>query len=156
MMVAARAALTVSDLIMKSPAHLWIIGSVTLLWNLIGAADYTLTQMRYPSYMAHFTAEQVVFVTSCPVWAQATWAIGVWGGLAGSLLLLRRSALAVIIFALSLLGAIATDIYSFGLAPVKMHEIAGQGALWFAAVIFVIAVAEWLYARRMRQLAYLS
>jgi hypothetical protein len=68
----------------KTPVHLWIIGVIALVWNLIGAMDYVMTQMQNENYMSTFTPEQLDFFYSIPSWAVATWAIGVWGGVVGS------------------------------------------------------------------------
>ena len=56
------------------------------------------------AYLAAFPADQLAYYNSLPAWLTAFWALGVWGGLAGSLLLLARSRHAVLAFALSVLG----------------------------------------------------
>jgi hypothetical protein len=141
---------------MKAPFHLWFVGISSLLWNLVGAGDYTLTQFRHPAYMAQFTPEQVAYFQSFPTWVVASWATAVWAGVLGSVLLLMRSRLAALAFAVSLLGMIAAFTHNFGLAEVRMTDIAGPEALWFSLLILVIGVAEWLYARWMRQTGYLG
>ena len=42
----------------KTPWHLWVVGIVALLWNAIGALDFTATQMRFEFYMSQFTETQ--------------------------------------------------------------------------------------------------
>jgi CheY-like chemotaxis protein len=36
----------------RAPAHLWIIGFLSLLWNCFGAYDYTMTKTRGADYIA--------------------------------------------------------------------------------------------------------
>ena len=55
--------------------HLWIVGTVTLLWNVVGAFDYVLTETRNESYMGAFTPEQLEFFYGFPTWVVAFWAI---------------------------------------------------------------------------------
>ena len=62
----------------QTPRHLWIVGIVALLWNLIGAMDYIMTQTRNEAYMDQFTPEQLEFFYGFPVWLIAFWALAVW------------------------------------------------------------------------------
>lgn len=140
---------------MKRPFHLWFFGSLAVLWNLVGAADYTLTQLNNSAYMAQFTPEQVAYFQSFPTWVVAAWATAAWSGLLGAVLLLTGSGLSVMVFALSLAAMLLTSLHNFLLDDVKLTDIAGPGAPWFSGLIVVIGVAEWLYARWMRQAGYL-
>ena len=35
----------------RTPAHLWIVGILALLWNCFGAYDYTMSNMRDADYI---------------------------------------------------------------------------------------------------------
>ena len=79
----------------RTPAHLWIVGALALLWNGYGAIDYLMTRMRNTDYYAAMMPgvdPDAVFawIDSFPLWAQFGWGVGVWMGLAGALLLLMR------------------------------------------------------------------
>jgi len=132
---------------MKTPMHLWIIGILSLLWNAIGAFDYSATQLKLDFYMSQFTQEQLDYFYSFPAWADAAWAVGVWGALLGSLTLLLRKAFSVWLFGLSILGMAGTSIFSFILTD--SSSVAGEGALMFTIVIWVIALFLFFYARAM-------
>ncbi len=121
----------------KAPIHLWIIGVVTLLWNLIGAYDYLMTQTRNEAYMANFEPAQLEYFYSFPVWAEATWAIAVWGALLGSILLLLRKRLAAPVFLVSFVAMVITAVYNYGLS--EGMEIQGTGGFIFSVVIFFVA-----------------
>jgi hypothetical protein len=134
----------------KTPWHLWVIGGVSLLWNAIGAMDFTATQLRVESYLEAYTLEQLDYFFSFPVWAETTWAVAVWFSVLGSVTLLLRLRLAAPIFWVALISLGATAIYNFILSDPSMSEVAGTGAMIFSAVIFLVAVGLALYSSRMR------
>ena len=134
----------------KAPAHLWIVGALALLWNGFGAYDYLMTRTKGAAYvdsMIPGTGEAVVaYINSFPLWASFGWGLGVWMGLAGSVLLLMRHRLAVIAFGLSLAGAILGVGYQL-MRPSGISEMRdGLNAVVPYAVI-LIALALYLYSR---------
>lgn len=131
----------------KTPLHLWVIGIVALLWNAMGAFDYTATQMRLESYMSQFTPEQLAYFYGFPAWAKGFWAIAVWGSVLGSIALLMRKSWAVTLFGISIVGLIGTSIYNFVLTD-GIAEM-GDGALMFSVLIWVISLFLFFYARAM-------
>jgi hypothetical protein len=56
----------------------------------MGALDYVMTQTRNEACLSQFTPEQLDFFLGIPAWAVATWALAVWGGVLGAILLLAR------------------------------------------------------------------
>lgn len=130
-----------------APRHLWVVGVLALLWNSIGAFDYVMTESRNDAYMNQFTPEQRAYFYAFPAWVVATWALAVWGGVLGSILLLLRKRWAVPVFAVSLATMVITTIYNFVLT--NGVAVMGMGGAIFSAVIFAIAVALYLYARRL-------
>ena len=131
----------------RTPRHLWIVGIVALLWSLIGAMDYLMTQTRNEAYMGQFTPEQLAFFYGFPTWLVATWAIAVWGGVGGAILLLMRKRLAVPVLLVSFLCMMATAIHNYGFS--NGAEITGASGVFFSAVIFVVALGLFLYAKAM-------
>ena len=107
-----------NDVRPATPWHLWVIGLVTTLWHAGGAYDYTMTQTRNMDYLqmaadsAGVPLDAILdYFGTFPAWADAAWALGVWGGLAGSILLLFRSRFALHAFAVSLAGLAVSTIY---------------------------------------------
>jgi len=131
----------------KTPVHLWIVAILSLLWNAIGAFDYTATELKLDFYMSQFSAEQLDYFYAFPAWVVAAWAIGVWGALFGSLALLMRKAFSVWLFGLSILGMAATSVYSFVLTD--SSAVVGEGALTFTIVIWVVALFLYFYSSAM-------
>jgi len=131
----------------KTPWHLWLVGIVALLWDLMGAYDYLMTEMRNEAYMSRFTPEQLEFFYGFPTWIIAAWALAVWGGVLGSVLLLLRRRLAVPVFLVSLLAMVVTSVRNYGFADGLAAS--GTGGLVFSAVIFLFALFLLLYSRAM-------
>jgi len=131
----------------RVPRHLWIVGALSLLWNAVGALDYTATQMRLESYMSQFTPQQLAYFYGFPAWAVAAWAIAVWSSLLGSLCLLLRKAWAVPLFGIAIAGMVFTALYNFVLTDGM--ALIGTGGAIFTAVIWLIAFSLLFYARAM-------
>ncbi|MDH3695414.1 MAG: hypothetical protein OER96_12680 [Gammaproteobacteria bacterium] len=134
----------------KTPWHLWAIGIVALLWSCMGAFDYLMTQTKNESYMSHFTPEQLEFFYSFPAWLVTFWAVAVWGGVIGAVLLLMRKRLSVWLFLASLISMVITTIHNYGFSN-GMEIIGDAFSLIFTAVIFVLALLFFVYSRAMRK-----
>ena len=132
----------------KTPWHLWVIGIIALLWNSVGALDYVMTQTRNEAYMSQFTPEQLEHFYGFPAWMIAAWAIAVWGGVVGAVLVLARKRLAVPVFLVALIAMVISTIYTYGIAD-GMEVVGDTFSLVFTAVIFLIALALYFYARKM-------
>ncbi len=132
----------------KTPWHIWAVGVVSLLWNAIGAFDYTMTKLGNADYMASFTADQQAYFQGFPVWANIGWAFGVWASVLGSLLLLVRSRHAVTAFAVSLAGLAVSCFYQFGLHYDDLQRLFGSFPMVFTAIIWIVLIALFVYARR--------
>lgn len=133
-----------------TPKHLWIIGAIAVLWNSFGAMDYLMTQTQNEAYVSNFTPEQLEFFYGFPVWVDSSWAIAVWGAVLGSLLLLWRKRVAVQIFLTSIICLVITTFHNFVLSN-GMEVMGDPFSLIFTAVIFLVAVALFVYARAMRE-----
>ncbi len=117
----------------------------------MGCVDYTMTELNNEAYLAmgNFSAEEIAWFTSFPAWAVAFWALGVWGALAGSLLLLARRRLAVVAFALSLIGLAGGSVYQIahGEMPATLNT---PGTQAFTAALWAVAIFLLWYAMRMK------
>ncbi|MEN8007575.1 MAG: hypothetical protein ABFS42_11200 [Candidatus Krumholzibacteriota bacterium] len=137
-----------------TPKHLWIIGIVSLLWNMMGAYDYLMTQTKNAAYMAKFEPAQLDYFYNFPAWVVVFWALAVWGAVLGSVLLLMRKRLAAPVFLVSFASMVITAIYNFGLS--NGMEVMGSTGFVFTVVIFFTALGLWLYARAMQVRGVLS
>lgn len=128
----------------KAPWHLWLVGIGTFLFNAMGAASYSLTRLDLLADLG-MTPDQIAFMQSYPVWANAFWALGVWGAVTGSVLLLLRSRWAVAAMVAATIGLVGTTVYNYALieVPESMQAPALDVAIW-AVTLFLL-----FYARRM-------
>lgn len=137
----------------KAPVHLWIVGLLSLLWNSFGGYDYTMTRtrnMEYLSSMPGVDANQMLaYIDRFPMFAQIGWGLGVWGAVAGSVLLLLRSRFAVIAFTVSLIGAMLSLGYQLVGPPGPTALSEGAMAI-IPYIIIALTVAQLLYAQTMR------
>lgn len=141
---------------MKTPWHIWVVGVLSLLWNAGGAYDYLMTQLVNEDYLSMLTEAQRTMMDSRPLWFDATWALGVWGSVLGSLLILLRSKHAVTAFAVSLFGLIASSVWSYGLAEPSAWEVVGSFGAVFSLAICIVLVMLFLYSRAMARRAILN
>ena len=137
----------------STPWHLWAVGVLSLLWNCFGATDYTMSQLRNRDWLGNFaesmgiTYDQMVqYLDGFPGWMNAFWALGVWGALIGSVLLLLRTRHAVWAFGLSLLGLAVTQLYQ---AVTPQPEWVEQSVV-MTLVIWSVATFLLIYAVSMK------
>jgi len=134
----------------KTPWHLWVVGAVSLLWNAMGALDFTMTQLKNEAYLKALTPEQLAYIANFPLWAVLAWGVGTWGSLVGSLLLLARKGLAYHLFLASFVGMLLTFTQNYFLSDWLKVMKGGAGAVVFTLVIVLIASLLLFYSRAMR------
>ena len=127
----------------------WAIVAVTLIFNFMGAVNY-LVQINADS-LAAFPEEYRPIIEGRPAWATAAFAIAVFGGSLGCLLLLLRKTIAIYVFTASLLGVIVTSIHVFGVAGFSSF------AIWIG-VLMQLAVSVFLvwYSKRIQRKGWIS
>lgn len=90
----------------------WAVGAVALLWNAMGSMNF-IVQMNADSLAAYREAEQAI-IEGRPGWATGAFAVAVFGGTLGSVLLLLRKSAASYVFIASLLGVVVTTLHALG------------------------------------------
>jgi hypothetical protein len=133
----------------RAPAHLWIVGILSLLWNCFGAYDYLMTRLHNMQYLSQMGDPNVVlaYVERMPVYAQIGWGLGVWGSVLGSILLLIRSRFAVHAFAASLVGALLSFAAQY-LSPPPPGPMSDGAMKYIPVLIIVLVLAQLWYAWR--------
>ena len=127
----------------------WVNCVVTLIYNLMGVINY-FVQMNADS-LASFPEHYRPIIEGRPAWATAAFAIAVFGGTLGCLLLLLRKSFAFYVFIASLLGVIASMMHIFGVAGL------GSFAVWMG-VLMQLAVTMFLiwYSKKAESKGWIS
>lgn len=128
-----------SKLTTKPPIWFWIVSVLALLWNAMGVMQYLGQAYNTEAFRANYTAEQLDLITNTPAWVVAAFAIAVFGGVLGCLLLLFRKKLAYTLFLISLIGVVIQMIYNLFIA--KSVAIYGPSAVVMTLMIIVIALS---------------
>jgi hypothetical protein len=138
----------------KAPMHLWIVGVLALLWNLVGCFDYLATQLKLEPYMSNFTPEQLEYFYGFPTWTVAAWATGVWIALVGTVGLLMRRKWSFVAYVVSLAGLAISSIYTLFLT--NGLEIMGSTASVMTVVIWVISIFLIWYSKQQAKAGVLT
>lgn len=104
----------------------WLLGVLFLLWNLMGAMSFVM-QMN-PEVVATFPEADQAMINGRPMWVTVGFALSVFGGALGCVLLLLKRAVALYVFLISLVGTLLAVGYSATLD------------LGYNAVVFVLTL----------------
>jgi len=131
----------------------WVIGVIALIWNVMGGINFVM-QTNADALAAYSEAERAI-VEGRPVWATGAFAIAVFGGALGSLLLLLRKSAASYVFIASLLGVIVTHIHTLDVATGSTVDF---GPTEILAILMTLVVAVFLiwYAKRVESKGWIS
>jgi hypothetical protein len=113
-----------------------IITLVTLIFNAMGDVNY-FVQMNADS-LASFPEVYRPIIEGRPAWATAAFAIAVFGGTLGCILLLIRKSFAFYVFTASLLGVIASMLHIFGVVGFSSFAVWMGVLMQLAVTVFLI------------------
>ncbi|SIO19338.1 hypothetical protein SAMN05444722_0773 [Rhodovulum sp. ES.010] len=130
--------------------HLMPVAILAVLWNLAGSADYVMTQYGAAPYLQIFTQSQAAYFTALPAAVDAAWALAVWGGLLGAILLFLRVGAAAWVLGLAALAMLGCAGWLIGFATPPLGAVAGAFGVTMMAGATGMALVFFLYARQMR------
>ncbi|MEM7187063.1 MAG: hypothetical protein AAF466_10425 [Bacteroidota bacterium] len=128
----------------------WIIAVIALLWNAMGVSRYLMQAYDAESFRAEFNAEQLALIDGTPAWASAIFALAVFTGLIGSLMLLLRRRLAVPLLGISLLCVLIQMIYAW-LGTDTLEHFDTVNAVVMPIIVIVIAIFLFYYSKGAKQ-----
>ena len=129
----------------KPSTSFWVISILAIIWNLIGVIVYLGQAYMTDDMKALMTEEQLAIIENSPIWATAAFAIAVWFGLLGSILLTLRKKLSKSVLYISLLGVIVQLIYNFFMSnAIEVYVTQGiiQPLITLAISLFLVSYAK--------------
>lgn len=123
---------------MKRPTWVGIAGITGLMWNALVLFQFIgsvgRTEADFVSQGS--TAAQAAALVSVPVWAEAGFALGALAGIAGCILIARRSRVAAPVLVLSLAGY---ALLCLGNLMQGVYALTGAGHITVSVVLLAIA-----------------
>jgi hypothetical protein len=137
----------------KPPLWFWILSVLMLLWNGMGVLAYVQDATLSTAALQAMSETERALRLSRPAWATAAFAVAVFGGVAGCLLLLVRNRFALPVLVLSLLGVIVQMAHAFLIAD--SYAVYGPGGLIMPAMVLAGALFLAWFARHGRRKGWL-
>lgn len=138
----------------KPTTSFWIIGIIALVWNLMGVFAYLQEAYMTAEDLAALPPDQQAFYENAPAWVTGAFALAVFGGALGCLLLLLRKKLATFVLIISFIGILAQMSYNFFIS--KSMEVYGPGEMIMPVMVIVVGVFLVWYSKKMQTQGILS
>ncbi len=137
----------------KPPLWFWVVSTAMLLWNGAGAMAYVADATITADALNALPEAERALRLSRSAWATAAFAVAVFGGAVGCLLLLVRSRWASPVLVLSLLGVVVQMTHAFLIA--NGYEVYGPPGLIMPALVLTFSLFLVGFARRARARGWL-
>src|SRR5689334_558573 len=128
----------------------WVAAVLSLLFMAMGCFGYIMTVTADPVTLP---VDQRNLIEAQPTWMIAVYAIAVWVGLIGTIMLLMRRKLAVPLLLVSLVCAIGTFLPYLVVPAVK--DLVTTNDIAVAVVVVLITGTIYSFARHSRQRGWL-
>ena len=138
----------------KPTTLFWVLGVIALIWNVMGVMAYLNQAYMTDEVKAALPEAERALYENVPVWVTAAFAIAVFGGLLGCILLLMRKKLATFIFLISLAAIIVQMIYNFFMS--KAAEVYGPGGMIMPIMVIAIGFLLYFYSKKADEKGWLS
>lgn len=114
----------------------WVAAVLGLVWYGVGSLNYIV--QTNPDSVAQMPESYQLIINARPAWATAGFAVGVFGGAVGCILLLLRRKVAVAVLVLSLMGTLLTGVFTTmlvgALPPALLSGLIAAALLWYATI----------------------
>ena len=131
----------------------WAIGAVALIWNVMGVMNFFM-QMN-ADVLAAMPESHRAIVEGRPAWATGGFAIAVFGGALGCILLLLRKSAAYYLFIASLLGVIVTMIHTLSIVSSAIDFSLFDISMIVLMPLVVAALLIW-YSKHAESMGWIS
>ena len=122
----------------KMPTWFYVVATVAVIWDAMGVWAYISTMTLSAEALAAMSQAEQEIHNATPAWANGAFAIAVFGGLIGSLLLLLKKSLALPVLIVSLLAILIQMYNAFFI--MDSFAVFGPGGMIMPIMVIVIAV----------------
>ena len=137
------------------PFWFWIIAIIGLIWNGLGVNQYLHQAYKTDTLKKMYPDPKILdMVLNTPSWVMAVFAVAVFFGLLGSLLLTLRKKWALPLFVISLLGIIAQTVYTIFMSGAI--DVYGYGALLMPLTILMLGLVFIIFSKKSIKQGWIS
>jgi len=133
----------------------WVITVIALLWNAMGVYNYLIQAFKAEAFTQSLNEAQLAFMESMPSWNTAFFAIAVFSGFIGTVLLLMKKKIAIPLFLISFITATIMQLYwLFGTDAI---EVFSESMPYLMPIIVIVFCAFILwYAKNQKTKGVIS
>ena len=125
----------------------WVVCIVALIWNVMGCINFTMQMNR--EMLASYPEAARSLIEGRPLWVTVTFAIAVFGGAFGDILLLCKKSVSFYLFIASFLGVLVTNAHTF--------TVTSSTDIWVGSLmsLMVSAFLIW-YSKRVERKGWIN
>ena len=139
----------------RKPTNLfWLISTLALVWNLIGIFNYLTQAFMTDEILASLPLDQQLMYQEVPAWVTAAFALAVFSGTIGAVLMLLKKKIATTFFILSFIGIISQMTYGL-LLDENTDSYGPMGLLMPFMIISIGGYLIW-YSKKAAEYTWLS
>ena len=138
----------------KPNTGFWIIAVLALLWNLMGVFQYLASTLMAETISESLPKDQVALMNALPSWYYYVFAVAVFAGTIGCLLMLIRKKLAVPVLGISLIGVLIQ--MGYWLFATDVMNVIGMSAVFMPLVVIIVAIFLYFYSKGAAQKGWLN
>lgn len=129
----------------KPPTSFWVIAIIGLLWNLMGVYQFYLGNYELESLRDSVSVEEFTIMESLPLWYSIVFAVAVFSGVIGCVMLLLKTKVATLFFMISLITVLIIEIY--WLLATNIMEVAGVTAAIMPLLVIAVSIFLYFYSK---------
>ena len=131
----------------------WIITVIALLWNLMGIFQFLSSTFMLETIVESLPEEQANLYTNMPSWYTIIFGIATTTGLLGSITMLMRKKITVMLFLISLVGVLIIQLY--WILGTEAMEVLGLSFTIMPILVIITSIVLYFYNKGAAQKGWL-
>ncbi len=136
------------------PKYFYLLTGLAVIWNLLGVMAFIGQIMITPEMLAQMPIAEQNLYNNTPMWVTVAFAIAVFAGAIGCLVLLMKKALSLNILIISMVAVFVQMFYLFVL--VNGFSVYGVSGSIMPIMIIIVAIALVYWAKSLKARGLLS